>query len=130
MRKLVDDDKEAKRFLLLAGVAENAMGSVDSFGSRAPCRRQAKLGVDDLLFSRHGVLQCAEAGRFATPTARNGGQRAELTCFETVERVHCRRQRQDREGNQGCKREASLPGAARQAHDAPLPRGRPRSRWH
>jgi hypothetical protein len=25
--------------------------------------------ADDLLFSRHGVLQCAEAGRFATPTA-------------------------------------------------------------
>src|SRR5262249_35417714 len=24
---------------------------------------------DDLLFSRHGVLQCAEAGRFAPPTA-------------------------------------------------------------
>src|SRR6516165_6798803 len=26
-------------------------------------------GADDLLFSRHGVLQSAEAGRFATPTA-------------------------------------------------------------
>ena len=24
----------------------------------------ANLGADDLLFSRHGVLQCAEAGRF------------------------------------------------------------------
>jgi hypothetical protein len=31
--------------------------------------QQANLGADDLLFSRHGVLQCAEAGRFATPTA-------------------------------------------------------------
>src|SRR5207245_2021117 len=31
--------------------------------------QQTNLGVDDLLFSRHGVLQCAEAGRFATPTA-------------------------------------------------------------
>jgi hypothetical protein len=27
------------------------------------------LRSDDLLFGRHGVLQCAEAGRFATPTA-------------------------------------------------------------
>jgi hypothetical protein len=31
--------------------------------------QQANLGADDLLFSRHGVLQCADAGRFATPTA-------------------------------------------------------------
>src|SRR5262245_51045170 len=31
--------------------------------------QQPNLGADDLLFSRHGVLQCAEAGRFATPTA-------------------------------------------------------------
>jgi hypothetical protein len=31
--------------------------------------QQANLGADDLLFSRHGVLQYAEAGRFATPTA-------------------------------------------------------------
>jgi hypothetical protein len=31
--------------------------------------QQAKLGTNDLLFSCHGVLQCAEAGRFATPTA-------------------------------------------------------------
>ena len=31
--------------------------------------QQANLGADDLLFSRRGVLQCAEAGRFATPTA-------------------------------------------------------------
>jgi hypothetical protein len=31
--------------------------------------QQYDLGADDLLFSRHGVLQCAEAGRFATPTA-------------------------------------------------------------
>src|SRR5262249_61274957 len=31
--------------------------------------QQANLGADDLLFSRHGVLQCAQAGRFATPTA-------------------------------------------------------------
>ena len=30
---------------------------------------QSNLGADDLLFGRHGVLQCAEAGRFATPTA-------------------------------------------------------------
>src|SRR5512133_1153977 len=31
--------------------------------------QQANLGADNLLFSRHGVLQCAAAGRFATPTA-------------------------------------------------------------
>src|SRR5262245_43534034 len=31
--------------------------------------QQANLRANDLLFSRHGVLQCAEAGRFATPTA-------------------------------------------------------------
>src|SRR5262249_23898385 len=31
--------------------------------------QQANLGADDLLFSRHGVLQSAEAGRFTTPTA-------------------------------------------------------------
>ena len=31
--------------------------------------QQANLGADDLLFSRHCVLQCAEAGRFAIPTA-------------------------------------------------------------
>ena len=31
--------------------------------------QQSNFGADDLLFSRHGVLQCAEAGRFATPTA-------------------------------------------------------------
>ena len=31
--------------------------------------QQANLSADDLLFGRHGVLQCAEAGRFATPTA-------------------------------------------------------------
>src|SRR5262249_39753223 len=30
---------------------------------------QADLDADDLLFSRHGVLQCAEAGRLATPIA-------------------------------------------------------------
>src|SRR5262249_47204665 len=30
--------------------------------------QQPNLGADDLLFGRHGVLQCAEAGRFATPT--------------------------------------------------------------
>jgi hypothetical protein len=30
---------------------------------------QSNLRTDDLLFSRHGVLHCAEAGRFATPTA-------------------------------------------------------------
>jgi hypothetical protein len=31
---------------------------------------QSNLGTNDLLFGRHdGVLQCAEAGRFATPTA-------------------------------------------------------------
>src|SRR6516225_5060981 len=32
--------------------------------------QQSNLCADDLLFGRHdGVLQCAEAGRFATPTA-------------------------------------------------------------
>src|SRR5262249_34147756 len=31
--------------------------------------QQANLGADDLLFSRHGVLQCAEARRFATRPA-------------------------------------------------------------
>jgi hypothetical protein len=31
--------------------------------------QQSNLGTDDLLFGRHGVLQSAEAGRFATPTA-------------------------------------------------------------
>src|SRR5213075_587719 len=31
--------------------------------------QQPDLGADDLLLGRHGVLQCAEAGRFATPTA-------------------------------------------------------------
>jgi hypothetical protein len=31
--------------------------------------QQADFGTDDLLFRRHGVLQCAEAGRFVTPTA-------------------------------------------------------------
>ena len=31
--------------------------------------QQPNLGADDLLLSRHGVLQCAEARRFATPTA-------------------------------------------------------------
>src|SRR5262249_10163283 len=30
---------------------------------------QADLDADDLLFSRHGVLQCAEAGRLAPPIA-------------------------------------------------------------
>src|SRR5215471_18251665 len=32
--------------------------------------QQANLGADDFLFSRHGVLQCAEAGRFATRPLR------------------------------------------------------------
>jgi hypothetical protein len=31
--------------------------------------QQSDLGADDLLLSGHGVLQIAEAGRFATPTA-------------------------------------------------------------
>ena len=31
--------------------------------------QQSNFGADDLLFGRHGVLQCAEAGRYATPTA-------------------------------------------------------------
>src|SRR5207245_3176711 len=31
--------------------------------------QQPDLGANDLLLGRHGVLQCAEAGRFATPTA-------------------------------------------------------------
>ena len=31
--------------------------------------QQSNLGADDLLLSGHGVLQCAEPGRFATPTA-------------------------------------------------------------
>src|SRR5262249_54819508 len=31
--------------------------------------QQPDFGADDLLFARHGVLQSAEAGRFATPTA-------------------------------------------------------------
>src|SRR6476620_2448382 len=31
--------------------------------------QQSDLGADNLLFSRHGLLQCAEAGRFVTPTA-------------------------------------------------------------
>src|SRR5262245_17787875 len=30
--------------------------------------QQPNFRADDLLFGRHGVLQCAEAGRFATPT--------------------------------------------------------------
>jgi len=30
--------------------------------------QQPNFGPDDLLFCRHGVLQSAEAGRFATPT--------------------------------------------------------------
>src|SRR5262249_58412477 len=29
--------------------------------------QQTNLGADDLLFSRHGVLQSAQAGRLATP---------------------------------------------------------------
>ena len=29
--------------------------------------QQSNFGADDLLFSRHGVLQCAEAGRFRHP---------------------------------------------------------------
>jgi hypothetical protein len=45
----------------LAGLADIA----ELFGKL----QQANLGADDFLFSRHGVLQCAEAGRFATPTA-------------------------------------------------------------
>src|SRR5438034_1086590 len=31
--------------------------------------QQSDLGADNLLLGGHGVLQCAEAGRFATPTA-------------------------------------------------------------
>ena len=32
-------------------------------------KKRLQSGADDFLFSRHGVLQCAEAGHFATPTA-------------------------------------------------------------
>ena len=31
--------------------------------------QEPNLGADDLLLGRHGVLECAEARRFATPTA-------------------------------------------------------------
>jgi hypothetical protein len=47
--------------MAIAGLADIA----ELFGKL----QQANLGTDDLLFSRHGVLQCAAAGRFATPTA-------------------------------------------------------------
>src|ERR1700676_3816777 len=35
--------------------------------------QEPNLGADDLLFGRHGVLQFAEAGRFAPPTAPRPG---------------------------------------------------------
>ena len=46
--------------------------------------QQADLGPDDLLFSRHGVLQCAEAGRFATPTAPRPASAQIPTNFATA----------------------------------------------
>src|SRR5271157_5228302 len=45
----------------LAGLADIA----ELFGKL----KHSNLGADDLLVGRHSVLQCAEAGRFATPTA-------------------------------------------------------------
>src|SRR5256884_2158041 len=52
----------------VAAVAHHLAGLADIAALLGELQ-QANLGADDLLFSRHGVLQCAEAGRFATPTA-------------------------------------------------------------
>jgi hypothetical protein len=53
---------------VIAAVAHHLAGLAD-VAELLGQLQQSNLGADDLLFSRHSVLQCAQAGRFATPTA-------------------------------------------------------------